>query len=144
MQLAHKKRIVVLVLLFLSLWPGVHFALFESYAINPWKLFGFAMYCTPRPELSLHLFVGGPDGERSLEPSMQPPGFEGMAMDYLERRRDLGALASPDELAAALRPSLPPGSTLRIEISQLELHPESGRLRRHLNRYRYRPDGTRR
>lgn len=46
MKLSTKKTIVVSTLLVLMLWPPLHRALVARYELDPWKLFGWAMYCT--------------------------------------------------------------------------------------------------
>ena len=42
-----KRRLVAAGLLLFALWPPLHFALVRRYDVDPWKLFGFAMYSVP-------------------------------------------------------------------------------------------------
>ncbi|HSQ00629.1 MAG TPA: hypothetical protein VL049_25680, partial [Candidatus Dormibacteraeota bacterium] len=55
--LAAKQRLVVSVLAVLALWPLAHRALVWRYDLDPWRFFGWAMYCTPRLPVDVSLFA---------------------------------------------------------------------------------------
>ena len=42
-----KARVVGTLLLLVAVWPLAHRQLVVRFDVNPWKLYGFAMYCTP-------------------------------------------------------------------------------------------------
>ena len=44
---AGKARLVGGIVLLIALWPIAHRQLVTRLDVNPWKLYGFAMYCTP-------------------------------------------------------------------------------------------------
>ena len=51
MKIRTKRRLVVFGLAAFTIWPLVHRGLVARYDTNPWRLFGWAMYCVPRPKL---------------------------------------------------------------------------------------------
>jgi len=50
-----KRRLVGLFLVAFALWPLLHFAATTRYGVDPWKLFGWAMYCVPGPLKTLRV-----------------------------------------------------------------------------------------
>lgn len=48
-MVALKRNIITTGLVLLIAWPVVHFALHQRYAIDAWKLCGWAMYARPAP-----------------------------------------------------------------------------------------------
>ncbi len=101
-----KARIVGSVLLLIALWPIAHRQLVARFDINPWKLYGFAMYCTPH-----HVVVDIVDRSgsepRRLEPEAFPPRLRHAHERFSARRSTLGVLHEPDELARAVLETLP-------------------------------------
>ena len=60
MSARRKARIVGTLLVAIALWPLVHRQLVTRLDVDPWKLYGFAMYCTP------HAVVVDRDGTCAL------------------------------------------------------------------------------
>ena len=51
-----KKRLAIIALGIITLWPGLHFGLYQGFGIDPWKLFGWAMYTKPQEVQQLGVF----------------------------------------------------------------------------------------
>ncbi len=47
MSLAAKRRLVMVALILLAIWPGAHYAIVQATDMSPWKGFGWAMYTRP-------------------------------------------------------------------------------------------------
>jgi len=121
----NKARAAVSVLVFLALWPLAHKALVSEYGTNPWKLFGWAMYCVPNFKSELQ-FLATPKGKDDRAPRLIPfpkhfEGAEPILRAYKVEELGLGRLASTDGLAGLL----------------FEAHPAIGRLfvRRAIRRF---------
>jgi hypothetical protein len=108
-----KARISGTLLLLLALWPLVHRQLVVRYEVDPWRLFGFAMYCTPH-HLAVNLIDrSGPQPReifrRDLPASLRPDYDR-----FVSRRKALGALESPDPLARELLAAMPELTRLTV------------------------------
>ncbi len=101
-----KARIVGSALVLIALWPLAHRQLVTRFDINPWKLYGFAMYCTPH-----HVVVDIVDRSgsepRRLEPEAFPLRLRHAHERFSARRSTLGVLHAPDELARTVLETLP-------------------------------------
>lgn len=77
-------------------WQVIHFGLYKTALINPWKLGGLAMYCTPfRVTVSLWDETEGlPRELGAISPALQ-----NVAQAYRLRRGLLGIFAQPDKIA---------------------------------------------
>jgi len=113
LNLIQRRRLFFVVLVMLACWPLAHLILAQKYLINPWELGGFAMYVQPNLPIEVRLYQ--PSGE--IFPFER---LDRMTIDALERYRNraaiLGLLASPDELAQALRQSGQAPEELEIEL----------------------------
>ena len=90
-----KRRVIIIGLVVFTLWPLAHRALVARFEINPWKLFGWAMYCVPNPKTSIQVYELKGDRMRRLAPE----GADDVDMGtYNFRRGILGRLASPKDL----------------------------------------------
>lgn len=117
MSLAAKQRIVVAMLAVFALWPVVHGSLVEKYLINPWRLFGWAMYCVPTYEPQVRFF--GQSGERGGEivfPSGHPQA-EIERIRFIRQRGQIGKWASAELLAAQLFELYPHLDGLAIDVA---------------------------
>ena len=47
MNLELKRRLTAFFILAFALWPAVHYGLVLRFDVDPWKLFGWAMYSVP-------------------------------------------------------------------------------------------------
>ena len=94
-----KRRIIIVFLVAFTLWPLAHRATVAAYNINPWKFYGWAMFCVPNPKT--HLIVFGIKGEKRVQ--ISPTQADQVDVSaYNSRRRILGSLASPDDFARAI------------------------------------------
>ena len=101
-----KARIVGSALVLIALWPIAHRQLVTRFDVNPWKLYGFAMYCTPH--YVVVDIVDRSGGEpRRLEPEAFPPRLRHAHERFSARRSTLGVLHAPDELASTVLETLP-------------------------------------
>lgn len=112
-----KKRLLKVMLVLFAIWPVVHGFLVERYVINPWRLFGWAMYCVPtyEPQVRFFGFSDGKSGE-IVFPSDHPQA-EIERIRYIRARGQIGELASPDVLAAELFEIYPKLDGLAIDVS---------------------------
>ncbi len=95
----------------LLLWPIGHSMLVRRYDVDPWKLWGFAMYCTPH--LSRVSLVDETDG----------PGRPISAEQLTDAARE--ELARFGDLRATLGTLYPPSGLARTVLDE---HPEITRL----------------
>ena len=115
-SLAAKRRILVVLLGLFALWPIVHGELVARYHINPWRLFGWAMYCVPTYEPQVRFF--GKSGDRSGEISLPPsPRVEVERIRFVRQRGQLGEWASGDLLASEIFAAYPDLDELVIAVS---------------------------
>ncbi len=63
----NKARVALALLLLFAAWPLAHRTLVVRHGINPWKLYGWAMYCMPSFESEL-LFLATPKGKEHRTP----------------------------------------------------------------------------
>lgn len=117
-----KRRIVAVGLVVLGLWPLVQYGLTQRYGVDPWKLFGFAMYSVPGPMKTVRLVQIDSDGSyRMLDYRRYPAGL-GPAVDaFRERRRALGALAGSEALAESVLEAFPKWEGAVVVVLSLEL-----------------------
>ncbi len=109
-RVRRKRRLVSLFLVLFALWPLAQYALVRVYGTDPWKLFGWAMYCVPGPMKTVRVILIEEGGaRRRLDFRRYTEEERRVADRFRERRRALGRLASPERLAAGM----------------LELHPEA-------------------
>lgn len=82
-----------------ALWPAVHLALVARADIDPWELFGWAMYSQPAARVQVRV-----DVERAgvLEPLRAMSTMRRQVEAFARSRTTLGRLASPDELLATV------------------------------------------
>ena len=93
------RRFYVVVLTAVAVWPIAQWYLVEKYDANPWKLCGFAMYCTPH-EFGMDV-IDTTRGRRvmSLKEIEATNDQYGL---FFTKRRHLGKLYSPQPVADAI------------------------------------------
>lgn len=138
MSIERKKRVVVVLLLVLACWPLVHRALVARYDLNPWKFFGFAMYCVPtlQPQVRLHVDYGG--RLETLDDSA--PHFAQLRSEVLRfkhQRGIWGDLATPERVAEALFEVLTQAKAVEVEVIDPHLDSKSATIAATRPRYRY-------
>ena len=94
-----KRRIIIVFLVAFTLWPLAHRAMVAAFNINPWKFYGWAMFCVPNPKTTVGVFaIKGGESVR-LSPT-KADRVDQSAYNF--RRGILGSLTSPNDFARAL------------------------------------------
>lgn len=126
MSFERRRRILAGLLLGVALWPAVHHALVRGASIDPWKLFGWAMYAAPPGRVQVRV-DGVARGARS------PLRLFGEAADardaFARRRASLGRLARPDALAEEVLATDPDLDEVVVVVRGWSLDARSARLR---------------
>ncbi len=120
-----KKRIVLNALVLFALWPAVHHGLVRTRGLNPWKLFGWSMYCLPpkRRIGSIKVSTGGRPERRTL-----PPEIHKAYLAYRQNRAVLGRRVKPDRVAAMIFEEFPKIDRVDFEIEEISLNTATGRM----------------
>jgi hypothetical protein len=132
-----KRNLVVALLAFAALWPLVQRGLVARFAIDPWKLGGFAMYTTPSLPILMALLV--PEAGRlvPLDEATLPPETR-LALERFRRERlALGRLRSPDDAARAVLAARPDLPAVVVWVQRTTLDPRSARTRASTERHSY-------
>jgi hypothetical protein len=128
-----KRRVVFSVLCVFALWPLAHRGLVARYDLDPWRFFGWAMYCQPK----LPLRVGIDAWRAGVRLSV--PETAALANErrrYLARRAVWGSLLPPDDLAQEVLDQAA-ADDVRIEVRRLVLDPATSRIVTREQVYRY-------
>lgn len=137
-----KRRVVSVFLVLFALWPLAHYALTQRFCTDPWKLFGWAMYCVPGPMKTVRIVAVGDGGRvKRLDYRDYLPIEQVLVDSFRARRHALGDLASPDPLAAGLLALHPDFEGVVVAVLRLELDPESARLVRSIDHSTHWRDG---
>jgi hypothetical protein len=140
-----KKYLILLVLLAYVIWPMVHAAGVYLYDMNPWKFFGFAMYCVPPPGLTVLLT----DVSTAKRVTLAPPEVFERDSDrrnrFLAQRLHTGSLLAPDVLADQVFAEYPGVMNLEIVMVHrvFDLNERKMVTRRYGYRYARAPTRTR-
>ena len=101
-----KARLVGTLICLIALWPIAHRQLVTRFDVDPWKLFGFAMYCTPHVVV-VDIVDRSGEQPRRIEPAAFPPRLRRAYQRFAARRSTLGTLHAPGELARVVLDTLP-------------------------------------
>jgi hypothetical protein len=103
-----KRRIVKVLLVALAVWPIAHFALVLRFGVDPWKLFGWAMYSVPGAMKTVRVIELSRDGgAREVTRAVQGEAVWRVVSRYRVLRQSLGDLVGAEATAhriLALRP----------------------------------------
>jgi hypothetical protein len=137
-----KRRALAGVLALLLVWPFAHYLMVVYGHVDPWRLFGWAMYCQPRPAPRVYVVARSKDDPSELPTTgrieRQPHVVEvGELQRLLGRplltsaeyasRQLWGRLAgSPDALAHRIFEARPNFDRLRIGVLVPYLDPRTG------------------
>jgi hypothetical protein len=137
-----KRRVVGVFLLCFAFWPLCQHALVRVYGVDPWKLFGWAMYSVPGPMKTVRVVLVDADGElRRLDLRHYTPEEQALVDRFRERRRALGRLASSEPLARGIFELHPEASGVFVPVLTFALDPDTARLTRHIESRTYWRDG---
>jgi nitrate reductase NapE component len=124
-----KRRCVAFLLLLFGLWPLCQHALVRVYGVDPWKLFGWAMYCVPGAMKTLRVvLIDAEGGTQGLDFRAYTPEEQRLVDRFRSHRQALGRLASPEPLARGMLELHPEAAGVFLPVLSLELEPESARL----------------
>jgi len=132
-----KRTFVHALLIAFTLWPAVHMTLVRVYGVNPWKLGGWGMYAAPQLQPSVHVFGLTADDVGVYELRTMPSELQPAVERFLDRRRALGDLASPDALAGELLGHYRAIDGVRLQVRQPVLERRSGMIRETIRTFEY-------
>lgn len=110
------------------MWPFVHRGLVVAADVNPWKLFGFAMYCTPH-QVRVRLAKAVDNRIRPISDQEIPPEPRRALATFERYRTPLGELHSHEDLARFLANGLSPNERFFIWIEVMTLDPATASLK---------------
>lgn len=113
-----KKRIVILVLVALAIWPWVHQGLVAYYDLDPWRFFGFAMYAVPPSSGWAHLIEIRDGDEVHFHYTTLKTEPRAAWEDYSRRRPVWGRLLEPHRIADAVFESRAGLQELKIIVAR--------------------------
>jgi hypothetical protein len=131
-----KARLCGALLALVALWPLLHRPLVVIADVDPWKLFGFAMYCTPH-HVSVDLIDRSRAPAREIRGDELPPALRTDLQRFSARRETLGRLASPDPLGRDVLAALPGVERLTIAITVTRLAFAGSELASHTRLHGY-------
>lgn len=124
-----KRRVVGVFLIAFALWPLIHRDLVWRYDVDPWKLFGFAMYSVPGPMKTVRVFPMSMAGRgQMLDFERYAPAEQRSVDRFRQRRRALGRLASMEPLGQRMLELHPDWEGATVAVVTLALDPETARL----------------
>lgn len=137
MSLAAKQRLVVAVLALLALWPLAHRTLVAQARVDPWRFFGWAMYCTPKLPVMVQLIAEIGRARLPLVAETLPRPTR-RAVQTLGRQRALwGTFARADAVAARILADRPDLDAIEIVLRHWYLDPATGLIGEARFKYRY-------
>jgi hypothetical protein len=137
LSVAAKARIVLAGLAALLFWLPVHWRLVESRALDPWKFFGFAMYCRPSipPVLEAWILV---EGRRVAYPPAEWPADGRLVLrGFLRDRQILGTWRPPNAVAHAIFRMRPDAEQVLLVVRHPRIERATGILGEREFRYGY-------
>jgi len=124
LSFAAKRRLVLAFLVFIAVWPLAHRLLVAAVEIDPWRLGGWAMYCTPK--LRVEVALVPERAGRPIDLDLPRPIREA-ANRFAERRAALGRFMDPSELAREALGRLDADSVV-VTIQRDRLDPQTNRI----------------
>lgn len=138
MSLRTKQRIVAAAVIGLAVWPLAHRVLVARYRVTPWRLFGWAMYCSPK--LPVRVTIQGVSGGERTRLAITDAGNHALrrAIVGFSRRRGVwGALVEPDGIGALALAKHPQTEAVDVEVEHLYLDPATALIASQRYTYTY-------
>lgn len=120
MSLALKKQMLAGLVLATLLWPLTQHGMVKYLGIDPWKLFGLAMYCTPH---DVRVRITVEDESHVLDISQLTEETRHQVYRFVQIRRIAGRLIHPKDLAFRIMEERPDIRSLQIVIVTAALDP---------------------
>lgn len=144
MRTGLRKRLASVLILFVVVWPLVHFALCKTFDINPWKFYGFAMYTVPMRQIELS-YVGFTNGEPERINPYRNENVKDEANRFYRNVWILGKLYPPHLLADQLLDEFPQYEEILVVEGVYRINRETKLMDLYQRQYRYsRPDESNR
>ena len=121
-----QRRLLAGMVIGLAIWPVVHHGLVNRFDLNPWRFFGWSMYCLPDEEVSFRIQV---DVHGHLEALGKKPSkefYEELAR-FLRFRRVFRSSAWPDRLAQMVLSARPDVKAVVMTLGRFGLDQERDR-----------------
>ncbi len=129
MSLRRKRIAVGLLLAVFAVWPLLHHLVAKRYFVNPWRLFGWAMYCVPVYQPQVRFFTTR-DGQRLEIAYPRVSRDNALAHQrFLRQRPHLGTLVEPEDLAQTFFRQYPQLEQVTVHVTQPVYHYDSDRIR---------------
>ncbi|AGP41611.1 hypothetical protein BE04_19710 [Sorangium cellulosum] len=136
MTTATLQRRFTAILAFLVLWPPVHFALARTLDVNPWKLFGLAMYANVH-ETKVELWDETREPAVRLEHESLSPATKKVVGDLTYWRGTLGRFVDVAPFAARMLKENPGVERLLIRLGVQRLDTATSKLTTTWTTHRY-------
>ncbi|MGH7786113.1 MAG: hypothetical protein ACRERC_04555 [Candidatus Binatia bacterium] len=129
MTLTAKRRLVIAFLALFAVWPLVHRGLVARYHMTPWRLFGWAMYCTPKLPVRAEVYALRGGARERLNPnSIERRHLREAVFAFARRRGVWGEFEPPDRLARFVLRSEPGLDAVEIELEEQYLDPATSHI----------------
>lgn len=135
MELRSLRKAFVCLLTVVALWPVVQWYLVVQHDVNPWKLCGFAMYCTPHRVIVD--VVDTTHGDRRLSREELDEASDDQYGLFVTWRTHLGTLHSPEMMARTILDSSPEIESLQVQVHVMQLDHASSHLKVRTKYYSY-------
>jgi hypothetical protein len=142
LTLAAKQRLVVAVLAALAVWPIAHRALVVHARIDPWRFFGWAMYCTPKLPVMVQAIATHGRARIPLSTATLPPELQRAVYRFSHRRAQWGTFERPDALGARLLAHQSDADAIDISVRHWYLDAPTATIKEARYKYRYGRDGS--
>lgn len=136
MKTNHFKNLCSGLLIVLITWPIIHIFLVNKYDVDPWELFGFAMYTTPH-KIDVQLSIHTPKNKKAAIASPLSDNLRSQFNDFIDKRSVLGQFHRPDELCKNILRSNKAFIQVTIKIDTIRLDGKTGMLTSTVKEYHY-------
>ena len=138
-----KRRIISIVLVALALWPLAHFALVLRFGVDPWKLFGWAMYSVPGAMKTVRVIELSRDGgAREVTRAVQGEAVWRTVSRYRVLRQSLGSLVGAEATARRILELRPDWEGVALPVLSLTLDRETASVRAAIEQASFWRDGS--
>ena len=115
-------------LMALLAWPPLHYGLVERYDLNPWKFFGFAMYCAPTLPVQLDIEMVQRGRVIKVQVADLPLPLRAACRRFALDRSVLGTFREVRPLAFRLLRALPTAEAVRIDVRHAHIDRATGSI----------------
>lgn len=138
MTLASKRKCVLALLWVLGVWPLAHRYLVQRFEVNPWRFFGWAMYCTPALAPRVEVWLDTAEARVALDTAADPE-LERLIASFERQRLAWGELRRPDDIGRRVLDQQPQATRVEVEVVTRRLDPSRASIRARSRLYAYTP-----